>query len=242
MSTTDSSTEVAVTDGAQVPALPGMYRRPTTQAAPGERTIPIVYLMADLSRAVKSGIAKPGNVIAAVGPDDDDPYPLIENPDETFRAFIIDYHRYVTRGGGDDPWERLPNDYVRDPSNPADADVNIGYKYAIAVPDAGFPLYSLLLIRSAGLNARKKVNFVLDDAVVRDPDGTDPVMIEFGVKTANSNKGHTYWQYTAKAVEPTKDELEWVRPIASGYAASAAQQFQAQPSRPEVPESSGAGF
>lgn len=231
-----TSTEVATQDA---PALPAVYQRPAVPTAgPGERSVPIVYLMADLSRAVKSKLADAGDVCAMLSAEDDEPYFLIggDSGEESFRAFVIGVQRYVTRGGAGDDWERLPDDYVRDPNNPEDDDVNVGFKYAISVPGATFPVYSLLLIRSAGRNAYQKVNFALDNARVTDPTGTDPVMIEFGTKVASSKKGgHTYHQWTAKRVDPTDDELDFVRPIAASY--------NPAPSRPRDEEqSSGASF
>lgn len=219
----------------ETPALPAMYSRGASAAATAdERAIPIVYLMADLSRPVKNGTAKPGNVIAALDPDDTEPHFLIDDPSETFRAFILDSHRYVTRGGAGEEWERLPNDYVR---GDGDDDVNVGFRYAIAVPDGHFPLYSMLLIRTSGRSAFQKVNFAIDSAINRG--ATDPVMIEFGVTEVPNRKGQRFWKWVAKTATPTDDELAWVGPIMTDYVKAAAR-FQTD--APTVPVSSGAGF
>lgn len=232
MSTTKS--EVATTSDA---ALPAMYSRPVSVGSSEERAVPIVYLMADLSRPVKNKVAEPGNIIAALDPDDTEPYFLVDEPGGTFRAFVLDGHRYVTRGGAGSPWERLDNDYIR-ATDGSDDDVNVGYRYAISVPGASFPLYSLLLIRSAGRSAFQKVNLALDTAFHNQ--ATDPVMIEFGAFSTNNRQGQPYFKWSAKTAKPTEDELDAVRPIILAYQTQA-EAFKARAAEPEA-KSSGAGF
>lgn len=214
-STVSTSTEVAAPTEAP---LPSIYKRPTPAANPGERAVPIVYLMADLSKAVKARIAEPGDIVAMLASDDTDPYFLTggDTDADSFRAFIIDYERYVTRGGAGDDWERLPSDYQR-AADGSDDDVNVGFRYVIHVPGGHFPLYSLLLIRAAGLGAYKKVNFAIDQAA--NAGSPDVVMIEFGTATATSKKnGATYHKWTAKGVpNPDPDEQAAANALARAY-------------------------
>lgn len=228
-----SSTEVATTGPS---GLAPLYQRPAGQNLE-ERSTPIIYLMADLSRMVQSGLAKRGQIVAALSAEDEDPLLLADAGGDSFKAFILTQERYVTRGDGTDGWERLPGDYQRDFNNPDDNDVNVGYRYLIAIPGNKYPVASLLLIRTAGRDAFKKINFELDNAM--NTGSTEPVFVEFSSKEATSNQnGKKYFKWVARSATPTDDDLEFVKPFVEQ--AIAIRDAQSQQERPAI--TSGASF
>jgi hypothetical protein len=145
----------------QAPDMPGMYER-----APDVQS-PSIYLMHGLSTAVTEGIARPGEVILALGKDDTNPDWLIGGESDADYFDAVPIRREVSYAilvqGEDMEWiDKERFDVERDNGN---RDAWIVYRYVLSVPshDAVLPV-RLMLTKTAGRQTARSLNTIIDKA------------------------------------------------------------------------------
>lgn len=178
--------------------------------------LPSIYLMADLSTAVKADLARPGDALIMLGKDDGDPVYAIDRkgyggePRDHFDAYIIARQRKVAYIAGQE-FEFLDDNMVVERGNPEHQDVWVGYNYMLAIPDLypGVPVRQLL-IKTGGKFAFTKINYWLTAAQAAR--ATDPVHVRYTTKTQYSKNAKTdYWVYDVKQIPTNPDTVEQAR-------------------------------
>lgn len=181
--------------------LPGLYETVDQDA----RMVPSVYLMQGLSTAVQDGIAKPGDVLLALGASDPAPTFLIGKDPQTgesrdsFTAFVIarriSYARY---SGADMDWlDKAEYDAAR---LAGDRDAWVNYHYILAIPEVDDLLPArILLTKTGGTRIARQINTLLDRQIRAG--NTDPIAVKFTVKTdVGKQSGQKYFAFQVALV------------------------------------------
>jgi hypothetical protein len=191
--------------------LPSMYGDASDAPHIEDLQLPSIYVLADLSQQVKSGVAKPGSVTRALGSDDIDPVILIDyekDPKGTFDGYLVGSDRFVIRAAPGEDFEWLPKHYQRQPD---ERDVWIGYFFYLAQPDIDDILPArMMLWRTAGTPVYKKLNTYI--AKNRAEGSSEPVRVEFGSVLRHGTKsGKPYYALTPKQIAVDPAHLDGVR-------------------------------
>lgn len=166
-----------------------------------------LYLQQPLSEFVQSGLAKPGDIMAA--PDVDDPFPiaLVDADNDHFVAYVIGREKFAaTTAGGGFEFHDTPN---RDLSDP---DSWEGWFFDLAIPsiDKTLPV-RWMLWRTAGTPAARAINTLLERA--HSAGDLDPLPIRVSVRQKTSRNGHKYYAPAVTAAQPEADDLDVARNV-----------------------------
>lgn len=158
-----TSTEVAVPDGALpvLPNLPEMFdRAPDVQS-------PSIYVMHGQSSAVQNQIARPGEVILALGKDDTNPDFLIGGPDnrDHFNAVVISREVSYAIMPRDSDMEWINKEQYDSERLAGNRDAWTVYRYLLAIPEFDEVLPArLMLTKTGGRITAKALNTIIDRA------------------------------------------------------------------------------
>lgn len=167
----------------------------------GSVQLPSIYLCSALSESVKSGAAKAGDMILALGSDDPSPVHLIGGPEERthFDGYVIGRRRvFTTTANG--RLEFLPERDYDDP------ECWEGFNYLISVPEVDDMIPArFLLTRMAGRIASKKLNYFIDRLHASPGKQQEPVPVRFSVGTRTNRKGQEYFVVQTAGRQPGDD-------------------------------------
>lgn len=151
--------DVAVHPGNEIAPL---YDRNTFNVDAGDIALPKVYICQPLTQAVTEGLAKPGDVIVAAGPDDPDAEVVYSFKDGgagvLFHVLRLDRGKsYSEQGGQLQTW-----DYYDQSAHP---DAWTTYTYTIALPEIDADMPHKLLLTKSNRGTAKRINLLLAKAV-----------------------------------------------------------------------------
>lgn len=200
--------DLNVFERAQLPAeqdLPEMFE------SGGDLQSPSIYLMQGLSEAVTSGIAKPGDVLLALGNEDQTPDFLIggDSGREYFDAAILRSQiSYAIIDGGDFEW--IDRDQF-------DMEVNVNknrdawrvYRYVVSIPEVDAVLPArLMLTKTGGTSVAKSINTLIARAQVNH----ELAQVRFSVATkVGRASGKQYYAFKVGATKLSAEDLAIAR-------------------------------
>ena len=193
------STEVSVPKSAEVGTL---YDRNTFDVDASDFQLPKVYICQPLTKAVQEEIARPGDVIVAVGPDDPDAEVVVEskNPGEglLFQILRLDKGKSFSEQGG-----QLQTWRFDDPESHPDAWTT--YSYTVALPEVDPDMPHKLLLTKSNQGTAKRINMLLGKTVQR---GGNLYDVAFRLTTQSKQNDKGKWHVAVvKQVEATDDGI-----------------------------------
>jgi hypothetical protein len=177
------STEITTPETGNLPALR------TSEFDISDFTFPGIFLQADLSKGVKAGLTRPGDVIWAMGTDDPSPTIIARHKDNgeplSFEGYVVGHRKWH---GTQDDAGRWTYTAERDE---ADRSSWTGYDFLISIPevDDTFPA-RWRLVKTAGLKAARDINMFLFKASKED--GLPP-RIKVSIGQRPNKNGQLYY-------------------------------------------------
>jgi hypothetical protein len=194
----------------ETPALPTLYDAVDV----ADIQLPGIYLQTGNSQGVSNGISKPGDVILGLGAGDSDPEFLITEGQPTFDAYVIGRKKFAATTDENDRIV-FHKDNRRDPDDPKSWE---GFFFLLALPDIDPSIPArLMLWKTAGKTAIRKLNFFIDRAIKESNDtGNEfiPPHVRFSLLNRTGQKGHPYKAWEVVVI-PVDDGVELARGMMS---------------------------
>lgn len=210
------SNDVAVRATAEVAPL---YDRSTFDVDASDFALPKVYICQPLTKSVQDGLAKPGDVIVAAGPEDPDAEVVVEfkNPADglLFHVLRMDKGKSFSENNGP-----LQTWAFNDPE--AHPDAWVTYFYTLALPEVDGDMPHKLLLTRSNQGTAKRINMQLGKALQK---GGNLYDLAFRLTTEPRQKDNHKWHVVVvKLATATQDGIDTAESLSDMVNANTAPQ------------------